>query len=69
MNQPDFQTDRREALRRQLVELPTLAGAEDPARYRPPKGSPRSDPRPGSRSGDPAEHEVASPPLPVAPDS
>jgi hypothetical protein len=37
MNTRQFQDDRREALRQQLVELPTLAGAEDPVRYRPGK--------------------------------
>ena len=37
MNTSQFQADRREALRRQLVDLPTLAGAEDPVRYRPGK--------------------------------
>lgn len=37
MNTSQFQADRREALRRQLVDLPTLAGAEDPIRYRPGK--------------------------------
>ena len=62
MNTSQFQADRREALRRQLVELPTLAGAEDPTRYRPgkairqiedPRGSvkpaPPSRPRPTRR--------------------
>jgi hypothetical protein len=32
MSTRQFQTDRREALRKQLVELPTLAGADDPRR-------------------------------------
>ncbi len=41
MNTSQFQPDRREALRRQLVELPTLAGAEDPTRYRPGKDAHR----------------------------
>ncbi|MDQ0076311.1 hypothetical protein [Arthrobacter oryzae] len=41
MNTAQFQADRRDALRRQLVELPTLAGAEDPARYRPGKDAHR----------------------------
>lgn len=41
MSTRQFQTDRREALRKQLVELPTLAGAEDPIRYRPAKATPR----------------------------
>ncbi|WP_066286503.1 CU044_5270 family protein [Arthrobacter sp. B6] len=40
MNTSQFQSDRREALRRQLVELPTLTGAEDPLRYRPGKAAP-----------------------------
>jgi hypothetical protein len=35
MSTRQFQTDRREALRKQLVELPTLAGADDPLRYKP----------------------------------
>lgn len=39
MNTSQFQADRREALRRQLVELPTLAGAEDPIRYSPGKAT------------------------------
>jgi hypothetical protein len=56
MSTPEFQADRREALRRQLVELPTLAGAEDPVRYRPPK----SPPRQGSRSRDAVEHETVN---------
>lgn len=33
MRPHQFQTDRSEALRRQLVELPTLPGAEDPVRF------------------------------------
>ena len=37
MNTSQFQSDRRDALRQQLVELPTLPGAEDPGRYRPGK--------------------------------
>ncbi|MDQ0865284.1 hypothetical protein [Arthrobacter globiformis] len=45
MNASQFQADRREALRRQLVELPTLAGAEDPIRYRPGKTTHRHSPR------------------------
>jgi hypothetical protein len=34
MSTRQFQTDRRDALRKQLVELPTLAGADDPRRYK-----------------------------------
>ena len=45
MNTSQFQDDRREALRRQLVELPTLAGAEDPVRYRPGKNTHGRGPR------------------------
>ena len=45
MNTSQFQADRREALRRQLVELPTLAGAEDPVRYRPGKNTHGHGPR------------------------
>jgi hypothetical protein len=60
MSTPQFQTDRREALRRQLVQLPTLAGAEDPVRYRRPKDSLHHD----FRGGDRAEHKVAQPKSP-----
>lgn len=35
MSTDQFQTDRREALRYQLVSLPSLTGADDPTRYRP----------------------------------
>ncbi|WP_105030738.1 hypothetical protein [Arthrobacter ruber] len=35
MSTDQFQADRREALRHQLVSLPTLQGADDPTRYRP----------------------------------
>ena len=34
MSTRQFQTDRREALRKQLVELPTLAGTNNPLRYK-----------------------------------
>ena len=58
-----FQTDRQEALRQQLVELPTLAGAEDPARYRP-----HREPHPLSRSREsstaPTDHARARARLP-----
>ena len=40
MSTRQFQTDRREALRKQLVQLPTLAGADDPLRYKPGKTTP-----------------------------
>ena len=45
MSTPQFQADRREALRQQLVDMPTLAGAEDPSRYRPGTEAPRRRPR------------------------
>ncbi|MFJ5697261.1 hypothetical protein [Arthrobacter sp. NPDC093139] len=51
MNTSQFQADRREALRKQLVELPTLAGAEDPSRYRPGKAT---------RSHGPLSHQTES---------
>src|SRR5687768_13105052 len=64
MNTSQFQADRREALRRQLVELPTLAGSEDPIRYRPQKATHRH----GSRIG-PSEDSLVSlkPAPPVRP--
>ncbi len=40
MSTDQFQADRREALRHQLVSLPTLEGADDPTRYRPPRYRP-----------------------------
>ncbi len=45
MSTPQFQADRREALRQQLVDMPTTVGAEDPTRYRPGKETPRRRPR------------------------
>lgn len=53
MSTPQFQADRREALRQQLVELPTLAGAEDPIRYRPGKQTPRRRPHSSGNQGSP----------------
>lgn len=63
MNTSQFQPDRREALRQQLVELPTLAGAEDPVRYRPGKTarSPRPRPQRGRPGDSRASLEVSSP--------
>jgi hypothetical protein len=40
MSTRQFQTDRRNVLRKQLVELPTLAGADNPLRYKPGKTAP-----------------------------
>jgi RNA polymerase sigma-70 factor (ECF subfamily) len=47
MKTSQFQADRREALRRQLIELPGLAGAEVPVRSRPGKDAYRKAPGSG----------------------
>jgi RNA polymerase sigma-70 factor (ECF subfamily) len=49
MSTRQFQTDRRDALRKQLVELPTLAGAENPLHYKPGQTAPASRPNRDSR--------------------
>ncbi len=66
MNTSQFQPDRREALRKQLVELPTLAGAEDPIRYRPGKTA-RSLRPPSGLPGDSQASLEVSPPARTSP--
>lgn len=53
MSTDQFQADRREALRHQLVSLPTLEGADDPTRYRPARHHAPRDLRSGARTGEP----------------
>lgn len=54
MSTDQFQADRREALRHQLVSLPTLEGADDPTRYRPTRHHAPQNLRSAPPTGEPA---------------
>jgi len=64
MTTAQFQSDRRDALRKQLVELPTLAGAEDPVRYRPGKTARSLRPHRGWRKDSHATPDALPPSRP-----